>query len=201
MVPTMDIKALLVLAAGYLIGSIPFGYLAARLCKIDIRRHGSGNIGATNVLRVLGPVPGAIVFILDMAKGTLPVLAMRQVSPDPLWIVLAGAAAILGHTFPVFLKFKGGRGVATGLGLLLGIAPDIFLAALLCFALILALTRIVSVSSMLTSLLVVVAFVTLKRPPAYSLVAGLILILIVARHLPNIKRLLAGTEPRIGAKK
>jgi len=201
MVPTMEIKLLPVLAAAYLIGSIPFGLIVARCWGTDIRRQGSGNIGATNVLRVLGPVPAGAVFILDMTKGTVPALAMQQLTADPWLIVLAGAAAILGHTFSVFLKFKGGRGAATGVGVLLGIAPDIFLGAILCFALILAITRIVSVSSMLTSLMAAIAFLALKRPFPYTIVMGLTAALIIVRHIPNIRRLLAGTEPRIGGKR
>ncbi|MDD5382112.1 MAG: glycerol-3-phosphate 1-O-acyltransferase PlsY [Candidatus Margulisbacteria bacterium] len=193
--------ALLIILLSYLIGSIPFGYLIPRVWNIDIRRHGSGNIGATNVFRTLGALPGALVFVLDLAKGTIPVVVARQITPDPWLIVLAGAAAIIGHTFPMFLKFKGGRGAATGLGILLGIAPDIFAGALLIALAIIAITRYVSVASIITPLLVTAAFIALNRPLPYSIVAGLVSALIIIRHIPNIKRLLSGTEPRIRIKK
>jgi glycerol-3-phosphate acyltransferase PlsY len=184
----------------YLLGSIPFGYLIPKIWNVDIRRQGSGNIGATNVLRTLGPVPAIIVFICDMAKGTIPVLFARQLLLDPWLIVLAGATAVLGHTFPIFLKFKGGRGSATGLGILLGIAPDIFLGAFILVALIILITRYVSVASLAVPPLVTLAFYLLKRPPAYTLVSGLITLLIIVRHIPNIKRLINGTERKVGAK-
>ena len=197
----MSSQILFAIFAAYLIGSIPFGYLMAKIWNIDIRHFGSGNIGATNVLRTLGPIPGAIVFILDILKGTLAVYLAYQVTNNPWLIVGIGATVIIGHTFPIFLKFKGGRGAAAGLGVLLGIAPDLFLGAVFAAMLILLLTRYVSLTSMLISILVAVAFFVLKRPLPYTLVSGLIAILIIFRHIPNIKRLMNKTEPKIGDKK
>ena len=196
----MTLVIILILLAGYLIGSIPFGFLIAKIWNIDIRRYGSGNIGATNVFRILGPFLGTVVFLLDLGKGALPVFLAQQATQNYWLIILAGAAAVLGHTFPVFLKFKGGRGAATGLGVLLGVAPDIFLGALLLALLIILITRYISVASMITSLAVTAAFLVLKRPLPYTLAAGLIAILIILRHIPNLKRLLKKTEPRIGEK-
>lgn len=190
----------LALIAAYILGSIPFGYLIAKIWNIDIRCFGSGNIGATNVLRTLGPIPGSIVFILDLLKGTLAIYLIQITTANPWAIILAGVLAILGHMFPVFLQFKGGRGAATGLGILLGIAPDIFLGTVILAVLIIWLTRYVSVASMFTSLAVAAALFILKRPFPYGLAAALITILIILRHIPNIKRLLNKAEPKIGEK-
>ncbi len=196
----VDIFALLIIAAGYLIGSIPFGYLIPKIWNIDVRHYGSGNIGATNVFRTLGPLLGIFVFILDIAKGTLAIYLAQQTMDAPLVIVLTGLAALLGHMHSVFLKFKGGRGAATGLGVLLGVAPDIFLGALILVVLIILITRYVSVASMIVPILVAAAFFALKRPLPYSLASVLFAILIIIRHIPNIKRLLEKSEPRIGGK-
>lgn len=197
----MTPNILLVILVAYLLGSIPFGFLIPKIWNLDIRRQGSGNIGATNVFRTLGPVAGIIVFILDLLKGTIPVLIAQQVTADPWLIILAGATAVVGHTFPVFLKFKGGRGSATGLGILLGVAPDIFLGALILVIIIILITHYVSLASITTPPLVTLSFYLLKRPLPYTLVAGLITLLIIIRHIPNIKRLIRRTEPKIGLKK
>ncbi|MFH1347342.1 MAG: glycerol-3-phosphate 1-O-acyltransferase PlsY [Candidatus Margulisiibacteriota bacterium] len=194
----MTINILLAIISAYLLGSIPFGYIIPRIWNIDIRRYGSGNIGATNVLRTIGPVAGTTVFILDLLKGAAAVLLAQQATQNPWLIILAGSAAVLGHTFPIFLRFKGGKGAATGLGFLLAVAPDIFLGALIVVILIVLITRYVSLASIITPILVTLAFYILKRPLPYVLVSGLISILITIRHIPNIKRLLARTEPKIG---
>ncbi len=191
---------IIILIAAYLIGSIPFGYLISKVLNIDIRKFGSGNIGATNVFRTLGPVPGTIVFVLDLLKGTLPVYLAIQLGLNPWLIILAGIAAVIGHTYPVYLKFKGGRGAATGLGILLGIAPDIFVGAVAIAALIIYISRYVSLASIITPIIVTIALLAFGRPLPYSLAAGLISIIIIARHIPNIKRLLSGTERKIGEK-
>jgi glycerol-3-phosphate acyltransferase PlsY len=189
------------LLGSYLLGSIPFGLIIAAFWRIDIRKYGSGNIGATNVLRTLGAVPGSLVFILDLLKGTAAIALATAYINEPLVVVACGLAAVLGHTFSVFIKFQGGRGVAAGLGVLLGIAPDLFIFAVALFALIVGLTRYVSLGSVLTALAVALAFVAFGRPWPYSLAAALITLIIVLRHIPNIKRLLQGTEHRIGAKR
>lgn len=188
------------IVAGYFLGAIPFGLLISSIWNIDIRRYGSGNIGATNILRVLGPIAAALVFVLDLLKGTLAVYLGYWAGGDPLIVLLAGVSAILGHMFPIFLGFKGGKGAATGLGVLLGIAPEIFLGGAIMVALLIALTRYVSVASIITPVLVAAAFFLLKKPLLYSLAAGLVAILIIIRHIPNIQRLLSGTEPRLGEK-
>jgi len=188
----------IILISGYLIGSIPFGYLISKIWNIDIRRYGSGNIGATNVYRTLGFMIALLVFVLDLAKGTLAVYLAQRIFDAPWLVISTGLAAILGHMYSIFLNFKGGRGVATSAGVLLGIAPDIFLGALIYTLLIILLTRYVSIASMTTPILVTAALFWLKRPLPYTLVIGLVSILILIRHLPNLKRLLTKSEPRIG---
>ena len=191
----------LMILIAYLLGSIPFGYILARIYKIDIRKSGSGNIGATNVLRTLGPAAGGAVLILDILKGTLAVFLMQQVTSDPWLIIFAGLASVLGHTFPIFLKFRGGRGSATGLGILLGIAPDIFAGACLLVVAIVLLTGYVSVASIVTAVAVASAFIILQRPLPYTLVISAIALLLIIRHIPNIKRLINRTEPKVKLKK
>lgn len=190
-------NVVLIILAAYLLGSIPFGYLIPLFWQVDIRQQGSGNVGATNVFRTLGPLPGSIVFALDMAKGTLPILLAQNLTNNPWLIILTGFVAIIGHTFPVFLGFKGGRGVATGLGVLLGIAPEIFIGAVIIAALIILTTRYVSLASMVTAALVTIAFWGMQKPLPYTILAALVALLIIIRHRPNIKRLLAGTEAKI----
>jgi glycerol-3-phosphate acyltransferase PlsY len=196
----VELNVFLVVLLAYLLGSVSFGCLTAGVCGIDIRKQGSGNTGATNVFRTMGPGAGIIVFLLDLSKGALPVFLAHKVTQNPWLIILVGAAAILGHTFPLFLRFRGGRGSATGLGVLLGIAPDIFLGALIMTALIILVTRYVSLASLIVPVLVTLAFYLLQRPLPYILISGLATILIILRHIPNIKRLLAGTESKIWKK-
>jgi len=186
-----------IIILAYFIGSIPFGLLIAKLKGIDIREHGSGNIGATNVYRTMGPTYGIVVFILDLFKGTLPVILASQYTPNAWFIIAAGGAAAVGHMLPIFLKFKGGKGAATGLGVLLGIAPDIFLAAVIFATLVIYLTKYVSVGSICTAILVTLSLYLLNRPQPYVIIAGLITILLIIRHIPNIKRLLLGIEAKI----
>jgi glycerol-3-phosphate acyltransferase PlsY len=195
------IQILALILFAYLLGSIPFGYLIPKVWNIDIRRHGSGNIGATNVFRTLGTFAGLLVFLLDLLKGTVPVIIAQLITTNPWIIILAGSAAVLGHTFSVFLKFKGGRGAATALGLLLGISPEIFLGAIIVATVIIITTRFVSLASIVTTALVAIAFYVLKKPFPYFLIVSLVSLLIIVRHIPNIKRLLSGTEPKIGSSK
>ncbi|MFH1361858.1 MAG: glycerol-3-phosphate 1-O-acyltransferase PlsY [bacterium] len=193
----MQTKILLLIVSAYLLGGIPFGLLIAKLWKVDIRTEGSGNIGATNVFRTIGPLPGILVFVLDLLKGFAPVYFAIQTTANHWLIILIGATAIVGHTYPLFLKFKGGKGAATGLGVLLAIAPDIFAGAVITAFIIIYLTRYVSVGSIITVLLVTSAFVVLDKPLPYSLICLIVAILIIIRHIPNIKRLIAGKENKI----
>jgi glycerol-3-phosphate acyltransferase PlsY len=191
----------LLMLVGYLLGSIPFGVIIGKIGKIDVQKAGSGNIGATNVMRTMGVTPGALVLILDTLKGAFPVWVAQAYSGDPLIIMLCGLAAIIGHTFPIYLGFKGGKGVATGGGVLLGLAPDMFVFGIVLFLVVVGLTRFVSAGSVLAAVTVFILFILLGKPLPYTVLVGLAALLIIVRHIPNIKRLIAGTEHRIGAKR
>lgn len=189
-------------------GSIPFGLLAGKLKGLDIRQHGSGNIGTTNVFRVCGKALGIPVFILDVLKGLVPVLLAKHFFPntDGLVPILSGVAAIMGHNFPVWLKFKGGKGIATSAGVLGGLLPWALLVGVLSWILAFATTRYVSLASILAavSLPVTVGIQTFRpgaaRPISYFIFACAIAVLAVWRHRGNIARLRAGTENRFQRK-
>jgi len=188
----------IIIIISYLLGSIPFGVVVARLFKIDITKYGSGNIGATNVLRTLGLLPGIVVLLLDLFKGTLAVYISTLILKDPLQIILCAIAAILGHMFSIFIGFKGGKGAAVGLGVLLGIAPEIFLITVVLVVLIIIATRYVSLASIICPLFTVVLMICFNRPIPYTMAAIAISLLMIYKHLPNIKRLLNGTERKVG---
>ena len=215
----LPLLAIPVLVAGYLLGSIPSGYLAARWIKgIDIRQEGSGSTGATNVLRVVGKGPALVVFAVDVLKGALAVLLAKAVleplvgqplGPDGWqidgWIVLAGLAGLAGHIWPIWLGWKGGKAVATGLGMLLGVSWPVGLACFGIFLTVLSFSRIVSLSSVVAALslplLMLGSFGSAGIRPAYLLLAVLTTVLVVWRHRSNLERLLSGTEPKLGSKK
>ncbi len=195
------------LAVAYLLGSIPTGYWAGRLLKgIDIRQHGSGSTGATNVLRLLGWAPALAVLIVDVLKGAAAVLLMRWLLPDnaelpnalPWAVCLAGLAALLGHGRSIWLNFTGGKSAATGLGVLLAMSWPVGLGAAAMFAAVVASTRLVSLGSMLAALTAVGLVCGLEQPWAYRLLVIAGGLYVIARHRANIGRLLAGTEPRLG---
>lgn len=205
------------LLVAYLFGSIPTGYLLGRSLKgIDIRDYGSGSTGATNVLRVVGKGAGAMVLAVDMLKGAGAIalikaayqsgsvlLAWAPPEVDPTqwfaWVaVLAGLAVVLGHSKSVWLKFSGGKSVATGLGLLLALNWQVGLLAFAVFAVVFGLSRIVSLSSIVSVSSVSVLMVMLHQPIAYILLGLVGGAYVVLRHRSNIQRLWAGTEPRLG---
>jgi glycerol-3-phosphate acyltransferase PlsY len=209
---------LLALLAGYLLGSIPSGWLAGRWCAgIDLRREGSGSTGATNVLRVVGKGPALVVFVVDVLKGVLAVTVARALLepaggaaavpfwPTDAWVVAAGLAALAGHIWPVWLGWKGGKAVATGFGMLLGLAWPVGLACLGIFLTVLALSRIVSLSSLVAALalpaLMLAWFASSGFRPAYLGLSLLTTVLVLWRHRANLERLLAGTEPRLGERR
>lgn len=192
--------------AGFLSGSVPFGYFAGRLRGMDIRQHGSGNIGATNVIRVLGKGIGIPVFVLDLLKGLVPCLVVKAGGAESWVLVLTGLCAILGHMFTPWLGFKGGKGVATAAGVLLGIAWVPMLAGLAVWLVFFFSTRYVSLASMLAGLAVagtMAAQMALRQQWDVVLLGfGVVLaLLVILRHRANIGRLLAGTEPRAGQRK
>lgn len=184
----------------YLIGSIPTGYLMGLMVKrIDIRTVGSKNIGATNVFRILGRRYGIMVLILDILKGVIPIIAARIYFSHEFQIVwiLVGMAAVCGHTWTIFLRFKGGKGVATSLGVFLGLAPVPVLIVIPVFAVILYFTRYVSLGSIVSSLLLspLVWIFTQSLPLLISCIV--MTVLIILRHIPNIKRLIKGEENKL----
>jgi glycerol-3-phosphate acyltransferase PlsY len=207
-VPPIVIYFVVALGA-YLLGSIPTGFLVARAKGIDIRKAGSGNIGATNSMRVLGKPAGIFVLLVDVLKGFaavawLPILILKifsttQIDLETLRIV-AGIFAVLGHNYPCWLKFKGGKGIATALGVFIALAPWVALASLLVFILIVALTRYVSLASIIAAITVPFFALVLAHPHNRQLLTGLSIISFIgiAKHHANIRRLLNGTESKFG---
>lgn len=183
--------------ASYLIGSIPAGYLMAKAVKgIDIRQHGSGNPGATNVFRVAGPVPGVLTFVVDFLKGLVPVLlAVRYFGNTyELYWILAGLAVLAGNMWSVFMGFKGGKGVATGAGIFFALLPVPAAAAFITFWIVFFITRYVSVASITAAISLPVFSFLNHQPPAISVFAACAAALIIFRHRSNIGKLLNGTE-------
>ncbi len=198
----------LLAVAAYLLGSIPNAFLIARLKGVDIRKVGSGNVGATNVFRAVGKGWGVLTFALDALKGFVPVMFFPRLcfapagwDPDAL-AVLFTVLAVAGHNWPVWLRFKGGKGVATSVGALLGLAPAAVAVGALVWAALFAVSRIVSLGSVAAALAVPL-FQWWRagwRPGALTVALSAIGILIVVRHRANLRRLLAGTESRLGAR-
>jgi acyl-phosphate glycerol 3-phosphate acyltransferase len=202
---SLPIADIILVAAAYLIGAIPFGYLVARSLGVDILRQGSGNIGATNVGRILGKKFGFLVFALDLLKGAIPTAAgsyFGQGTGSTLAVAM-GLAAILGHLFPVYLRFRGGKGVATGAGVAGVLVPIPTLAALLAWAAALCATRYVSFSSLTAALVLCATQLLLAARPGQQsdpILTGFCLaafVLVVVRHRANMSRLLEGTENRV----
>ena len=196
---------LFTLLLGYLLGSIPSGFLAGKWCKgIDLRSIGSGSTGATNVLRNVGKGPALVVFLVDVAKGAAAVLlasALTQNNPLNDWIqVLAGLAALAGHIWPIWLGFKGGKAVATGLGLFLGLAWPVGLACFGMFMAVFSLSRIVSLASVVAALSLPLLMAAGSGSNANLVVALVAMALVLWRHRSNIQRLINGTEPKVGEK-
>lgn len=191
---------LLAIAASYLIGSIPVGYLIARQRGVDIRQHGSGNIGATNVWRTLGPLPGSIAFLGDAGKGIAAVVLGRYTGVDGADL-LTGLAALAGHSWPVYLKFKGGKIIATGAGVMLALSPISLLVAFVIWITVLGLFRYVSLSSICAAVSIPISLLALQAGWKYVLFGLLLTVFAIYKHIPNIKRLREGTEFKVGSKK
>ncbi|WP_413405690.1 MULTISPECIES: glycerol-3-phosphate 1-O-acyltransferase PlsY [unclassified Synechococcus] len=196
---------LLTLLLGYLLGSIPSGFLAGQWCKgIDLRTIGSGSTGATNVLRNVGKGPALAVFFVDVAKGAAAVLLARSLNPTSAlidWIqVLAGLAALAGHIWPVWLGFKGGKAVATGFGMFLGLAWPVGLACFGMFMAVFSISRIVSLASVVAAVSLPLLMAAGSDSNANLVVALVAMLLVLWRHRSNIQRLINGTEPQVGQK-
>lgn len=197
-------ELLLLVAGGYLLGSVPVGYLTGKYWKgVDLREKGSGNIGTTNAMRVLGRLPGLLVFVGDFLKGWLPCWLGIKLGGE-VAAILAGLAAVGGHNWPLFLGFRGGRGVATGAGVIFALNPWVLAAAVFVWLVTLALTRYVSVGSIAAAATVPLSFLVLfflGYLPFYYFLAGVVFaFFIIYRHRPNIARLRRGEEFRIGKK-
>ena len=189
---------ILVVALGYLVGSVPFAFLLARRGGVDLRQTGSGNVGATNVLRTRG-LPQALTALgLDAAKGALAVALAQRLTDGPATPVAAGLAAVIGHIYPVWLRFRGGKGVATTGGMFVVLAPVAAVIASAVFLLTAAATRYVSAGSVAAAVTLVVATIATDSPAAVAVGSAVAAVMIVHRHRGNLGRLAAGTERRIG---
>ena len=211
------IAAVFVILGAYMLGSIPWGYIIGRIYGVDVRTVGSKNIGATNVTRAVGRIPGKICFVLDFLKGGLPVLAAQQIAAAGVWksgaelvVVAVMLATILGHIFPVFLQFKGGKGVSTAAGSIMALAPIPLIAAFAVWVVVFLVSRYVSLASIsAAAVLPVVAWAFavagIGSPVAHSkltlIFLTVIAVLAIVRHHSNIRRLLNGTESRFGKDK
>lgn len=207
------------IALAYLIGSIPFSFLIVKLVAgKDVRQHGSMNVGATNVARTAGKLPGIIALLLDIAKGYVAVALARWIVAQPawpfdagvqpwqsreLWVALAGLIAVFGHMFPVWLRFHGGKGVATAAGVFLALDPIVIAGAILVFAIVLLAFRFVSLASIVTAASIPLLFRFLADDaPFWHIVMSIaIALLVIVKHHSNISRLVAGTERKLGRKK
>jgi glycerol-3-phosphate acyltransferase PlsY len=189
------VEIILIILA-YLAGSVPSGYVLGRFAGIDIRKAGSGNVGATNVARVAGKKQGALTLVADVAKGFLPVFVALQLDMSVSATMLVGIAAFLGHLYPIFLFFKGGKGVATALGIFLALAPVTTLLLIGVFLMVAVCSRFVSLSSMTAAVAAPIALWIAAYPPLVIQTGTFLAAMILLRHRGNIKRLLAGTEPR-----
>jgi glycerol-3-phosphate acyltransferase PlsY len=190
-----------VAAAAYLLGAIPFSFLIARVFGVrDVRRVGSGNVGATKVLRSAGKIPGTLAFLLDALKGAAAAeLAATLFPNDGLLPALAAVAAVIGHMYPFWLRFQGGKGVATGFGAFLTLAPWAALAGIVTFVAVAALTRYVSLGSVAGAGALPLVALILGGPGPVPAAAAFTAVLVIFRHRSNLSRILGGTERRTGA--
>ncbi len=184
----------------YLLGSIPTGYIIGSLAGVDIRKVGSGNVGATNVARVVGKKRGLLTLIADVTKGFLPVFVAGRLGLSHTAVALVAIAAFLGHLYPVFLKFQGGKGVATALGVLLALAPMATVVLIALFGVVAGSSRLVSLSSIVAALAAPIMLWSLSYSPIVIATGVFLAVMITVRHRDNIQRLYAGTEPRFGSR-
>jgi glycerol-3-phosphate acyltransferase PlsY len=202
------------IAVAYLLGSIPTGYLVGRAKGVDVRKVGSGNIGATNVFRTLGTAAGAVVLLVDALKGWLaaklaPMVVSRLIAPgssadeatQEYLQIIAGVVVILGHNYTCWLHFKGGKGIATSAGVLLALTPKTCGIALIAWVLLCATTRYVSLASITAALVLPVATFAVGYSRRMVIITGVMGLLAIYKHKENIKRLMNGTESRIGQRK
>jgi glycerol-3-phosphate acyltransferase PlsY len=189
---------LVAVLAAYLMGSIPFAQLLSRRRGIDLRRVGSGNVGATNVLRTLGVRPAVLAMMLDAVKGTVAVLIAQRLTNGVAAPVVAGLASMIGHVYPVWLRFRGGKGVATAAGAFAVLTPVAAAVAVAVFLLTVALTRFISVGSMVAALTLAGWAIASDAPTIVAIGAAVGAALVLIGHRANVLRLVAGTERRVG---
>lgn len=196
--------SLLLCIFAFLIGSIPWGYIIGKTKGIDLRKEGSGNIGATNVLRIIGKKEALITLLLDISKGILPVLVVKLIPlyANNLFLVgLVGTCAILGHCFSPFMRFRGGKGVATTIGVLLAYAPLAGLISILIWIITFKISKISSLGALISFAILPLNVYILNYSDEVLFFAFLFTVIIYIRHIPNIKRILKGTESKIKEKK
>jgi glycerol-3-phosphate acyltransferase PlsY len=193
------LNSILFILGAYLLGSIPTGLLLARAAGVDIRTTGSGNIGATNVYRTLGRSVGILTLVGDCLKGLIPVLVVRYLGLGDIMIAAVGTAAFLGHVYTVFLGFKGGKGVATALGVFLGVSPASVGIAVVIFIAVVAAFRYISVGSITAAAAMPFIITALDRRPPVIAMTAVIALLVIWKHRENIVRLREGTESKFKA--
>jgi acyl phosphate:glycerol-3-phosphate acyltransferase len=198
--PRSSLMAILLIALSYLLGSIPSGFVIGALSGIDVRNTGSGNIGATNVARALGKGLGLLTLLADTAKGYLPVSIAWYLEFSNIVVAAVAVAAFLGHLYPVFLRFRGGKGVATAFGALLAIAPAVPAALAVLFAAAVLVSGIVSVGSIAAAAAAPILLALFSYPPIFIALGGFLGAMVIVRHRENIRRLRAGTEPKFRAR-
>jgi glycerol-3-phosphate acyltransferase PlsY len=197
MIVVQSFGFVLLFVLAYLAGSIPFGLIVGKvLYGVDVRQHGSGNVGTTNVFRVLGKKAGVAVLICDMLKGYIPA-ALAAAFFDPWAAIFIAAAPVVGHMYSIFLKGKGGKGIATGAGVVLALVPLMFAIVLVVWIVLLLTTRYVSVASLVAAFLVPVLTISLDEPLPYKIAGVLVAVIVWWAHRGNIQRLLAGEEHRV----
>jgi glycerol-3-phosphate acyltransferase PlsY len=194
------IAIVLLIVFAYLMGSVPSGYLLGKMSGIDVRSVGSGNIGATNVVRALGKGRGGLTLLADAAKGYLPVFVALRLEFDAAAIALIAIAAFLGHLYPLFLNFQGGKGVATAMGALLALAPTATLVLVVVFAVAVLVSRIVSLGAIAAAMAAPLVLWLFSQSLVFAAMGLFLGAMVILRHRGNIRRLLAGTEPRFGAR-
>ena len=191
-------NAVIAVTLGYFVGSIPFAYLLSRQQGVDLRRAGSGNIGASNVLRTTGVRAAMLAMALDGVKGTIAVLIAQLLAAGPITAVAAACASVVGHVYPIWLRFRGGKGVATAAGAFAVLAPEAMGVASCVFLLAVIVTRFISVGSIAGALTLVIVAAISDAPGAVAVGAIVSTLIIIYRHRENLARLVAGTERRIG---
>lgn len=193
---------ILLMLFSYGLGAIPFGLIVGKLwANVDVREHGSKNIGFSNVLRTVGPLPASFVLLLDAGKGIVPVVLAKGIFPElPTWQLLMGLCAIAGHNWSVFLGFRGGKGVATTAGVLIALAPSVAFIAIGIWLLLLFLFRYISLASIVAGLSLPFLFMIMGYPFLFVVLAIILTGLVLYRHIPNIHRLRAGKEYKFGQK-